>query len=141
MMPPASLYCHYPLSNQLNAVLLQYSKHKKDIIMKIDFKQMDATVLEKFKGGEKQMNAKMFVDEHNRIMQSVLIPGASIGMHCHTDSSEIIYIISGNGMAICEGRGESLTAGDCHYCPKGQTHTLINNGTENLVFFAVVPQQ
>lgn len=109
--------------------------------MKIDFKKMGATVLPKFKGGEKEMVAKMFVDERNRIMQSKLGPGASIGMHCHDTSSEIIYILSGQGKAICEGKEEMLTAGDCHYCMKGETHTLMNNGTEDLVFFAVVPQQ
>ena len=31
--------------------------------------------------------------------------------------------------------------GDCHYCPKGHTHSLINNSDEDLVFFAVVPVQ
>ena len=36
---------------------------------------------------------------------------------------------------------ERLAAGDCHYCPKGGFHTLINDGDEDLVFFAVVPQQ
>jgi mannose-6-phosphate isomerase-like protein (cupin superfamily) len=109
--------------------------------MKIDFKQLETNVLPKFKGGEKQMVAKMYVDECNRIMQSKLEPGASIGMHCHDTSSEIIYILSGNGKAICEGVEELLTAGDCHYCMKGQTHTLINCGVEDLIFFAVVPQQ
>ena len=34
-----------------------------------------------------------------------------------------------------------LQAGDCHYCPKGHTHSLINNSDEDLVFFAVVPVQ
>lgn len=109
--------------------------------MKIDFKNMEAAVLPNFKGGEKEMVAKMYVDEHNRIMKSRLMPGASIGTHCHDTSSEIIYILSGTGKVICEGVEESMQAGDCHYCPKGQTHTLINNGTDDLIFFAVVPQQ
>jgi mannose-6-phosphate isomerase-like protein (cupin superfamily) len=109
--------------------------------MKIDFKKMEAAVLPQFKGGEKQMVAKMYVDEHNRIMLSKLEPGASIGIHCHDTSSEIIFILNGHGKAICEGIEESLSEGDCHYCPKGQTHTLINNSTEDLLFFAVVPQQ
>ena len=36
---------------------------------------------------------------------------------------------------------EPLKAGDCHYCPKGRAHSLINNSEEPLEFFAVVPQQ
>ena len=42
---------------------------------------------------------------------------------------------------IIDGKEEILTEGDCHYCKKGQTHTLINIGEEDLIFYAVVPQQ
>lgn len=109
--------------------------------MKIDFKQLDEQVLPKFKGGEKQLVARMYVDERNRIMKAKLEPGASIGLHSHDTSSEIIYIISGKGKAVCNGYIESLKAGDCHYCPKEESHTLINDSDEDLIFFAVVPQQ
>lgn len=34
-----------------------------------------------------------------------------------------------------------LQPGDCSYCKKGGTHTLMNKGEADLVFFAVVPQQ
>ena len=33
-----------------------------------------------------------------------------------------------------------LEAGQCHYCPQGHSHSLINDSTEELVFFAVVPK-
>ena len=36
---------------------------------------------------------------------------------------------------------EAVAAGDCHYCQKGQHPMLINDGDEDLVFYAVVPQQ
>ena len=36
---------------------------------------------------------------------------------------------------------ETVTAGQCHYCPKGHAHSLINDGPEDLTFFAVVPEQ
>ena len=109
--------------------------------MLIDFKNIPLTVLPNFKGGEKQMESNMFVDPLNRIMYSRLVPGASIGEHIHDTSSEMIFILSGEGQAITDGAVEKCTPGTCHYCPKGSTHTLINNGSEDLVFFAVVPQQ
>ena len=109
--------------------------------MLIDFNKIDLTVLPNFKGGEKQMETHMYMDELNRIMYSKLIPGASIGEHIHDTSSEMIFILSGCGTAITDGVREECTAGTCHYCPKGSTHTLINDGTEDLIFFAVVPQQ
>lgn len=109
--------------------------------MKIDFKQIEETCIKNFRGGEKETIAKMFTDEHNRIMLGRLVPGASIGMHTHDMGSEIVYILSGNGKAVYDCGQETLTAGDCHYCPKGHSHSLINDGSEDLVFFAVIPQQ
>ncbi len=107
----------------------------------IDFHTMQEAVMPNFKGGEGSFAVKMFNDDCNRIMHGRLVPGSSIGLHCHDTSSEIIFILSGVGTAVLEGKEEILTAGQCHYCPKGQTHTLMNQGTEDLIFFAVVPQQ
>ncbi len=109
--------------------------------MKLDFNSMEETRIQNFRGGEKETIAKMFTDEHNRIMLGRLVPGASIGMHTHDMGSEIVYILSGNGKAVYDCGQETLTAGDCHYCPKGHSHSLINDGSEDLVFFAVIPQQ
>ena len=35
----------------------------------------------------------------------------------------------------------TLKPGDCHYCPKGHSHSLENDGAEDLVFYTVVAQQ
>lgn len=109
--------------------------------MKIDFNSIEEVSLPNFKGGEKSMEARMFFDGKNRIMRSRLTPGASIGMHTHDTSSEIIYILEGNAVNICDGVEEQLSAGDCHYCEKGHTHTLINKSDKDVLFFAVVPEQ
>ena len=29
----------------------------------------------------------------------------------------------------------------CHYCPKGHTHSLINDSDAGLTFLAVIPEQ
>ena len=34
----------------------------------------------------------------------------------------------------------TLEAGQCHFCPKGHSHSLINEGPEDLVFYATVPE-
>lgn len=109
--------------------------------MIIRFDEMELTVLPGFKGGEKEYQAKMFFDGANRIMLGRLIPGASIGMHTHEDSSETIFIISGKGVTIEDGQTREIKAGDCLYCPKGHTHSLINDSEDNLEFYAVVPIQ
>ena len=112
--------------------------------MLIDFHSMEETVIPNFLGGEGAIRARMFVDERNRILHGVLEPGCSIGCHTHDTSSEIIYILSGTGKMLCDGVYEDLTPGVCTYCPKGHQHSLMNDnpeGSEDLVFFAVVPEQ
>lgn len=108
--------------------------------MLIDFDRIESTVLENFKGGEKYFQAKMFVDENNRIMSGKLIPGASIGLHRHEGSSEIIIITKGQGKVLYNGEYEPLAAGSVHYCPMGQEHSLINDSGGDLEFLAVVPE-
>ena len=109
--------------------------------MVLEFDKMEATILPRFKGGEKEVAGKMYVDERNRILHATLAPGASIGQHVHDTSSEIIYVLSGSGKLLEQGEELRLEKGMCHYCPKGQGHSIINDGTEDLVLFAVVPQQ
>lgn len=116
--------------------------------MIIDFNSMDVTVLPNFKGGEKEFAANMFFDGTNRIFKGRLIPGASIGVHTHDDSCEVIFILEGNGTILEREPGSEdlttreVTAGDCLYCPKNHTHSLMNTSDEtDLVFYAVVPKQ
>ena len=109
--------------------------------MNIDFDKTELSVIPNFKGGEKELRARMFFDGTNRIMKATLIPGASIGMHTHEDSCEVIFITSGRGSVIMDGEKSPVHAGLCHYCPKGYTHSLINDSDADLDFIAVVPKQ
>ena len=107
----------------------------------IKFCEMKDTVLENFCGGQGALIAKMFNDGKNKILKGTLPSGSSIGLHCHETSSEIIFILEGKGKVIYDGELERLCAGDCHYCEKGRSHSLINDSAEDIVFYAVVPQQ
>lgn len=109
--------------------------------MRIDFDKMEETVIPNFLGGEKALRARTRVDELGKIMRGTLEPGASIGLHTHETSSEIVYILSGTGKALYDDGVDLLAPGDCHYCPKGHSHSLINDGDQPLEFFAVVPNQ
>lgn len=107
----------------------------------IKFDNIEEKRLEAFKGGAGALCAKMITDELNKILLARLEPGSSIGLHTHEDSSEIMYFIEGTGKVIHEGREERILPGDCHYCKRGEAHTVINDGECDLVFFAVVPMQ
>ena len=91
--------------------------------MNIDFSKMELSVLPSFKGGEKELRAKMFFDGTNRIMKGLLV------------------ITAGHGSVILDGEKAPVHAGLCHYCPKGHTHSLVNDSDADLEFLAVVPLQ
>ena len=127
--------------NELKYIIpLETVINPKEINM-IKFDSIEEKELRAFKGGEGALNAKMLTDELNKILMGRLEPGSSIGLHTHEDSSEIMYFISGSGKAIHQGIEERITPGDCHYCKKGASHTVLNDGAEDLIFFAVVPMQ
>ena len=110
---------------------------------------IEVSHLENFKGGEKHLEARMYFDGTNRILtRAKLIPGASIGVHTHEDSCEVIFILSGNGLLYETGPDQKegwkeVGPGDCLYCPKGYTHSLMNpdSSESDLTFYAVVPKQ
>ena len=110
--------------------------------MRIDFKQVEENVVANLRGGEKEVTMqRVTADELTRFVRGKLVPGASIGLHKHEDDSETIYILQGQGRMVIDDGEEILDTGDCHYCPKGHSHSLINNGDEDLIFFAVLPKQ
>ena len=108
--------------------------------MKIVFDQVEEAVLSRFQGGEGALIAHIQNDGLNKILHGTLHPGSTVGLHTHVTNSEIIYIISGQGKVLYDGAYETVAAGDCHYCPKGHSHSLINDSDGDLVFFAVVPE-
>lgn len=109
--------------------------------MIIDFNCMNENVMHNFNGGEKDALLKISNDGLNKIINGRLEPGASIGLHTHKTNSEIIYILQGCGKVLYDGEYEKVSAGVCHYCPKGHSHSLINDSDADLLFFAVVPEQ
>ena len=104
--------------------------------------ELEFSRFDNFKNGEKHLEAKMFFDGTNRILSRArLIPGASIGMHTHEDSCEVIFILEGCGSLLEDGMKKAVQAGDCLYCPKGGSHSLVNDSDADLIFCAVVPKQ
>ena len=108
--------------------------------MIIDFNAIDEQSILGFKNGEGELTTRNFVDEKNKIMMSRLKPGANIGYHKHEMNSEIIYCISGNGHLRYDDEVETFTSGDVHYCPMGHSHALYNDGQDDLLYFAIVPE-
>lgn len=110
--------------------------------MIIDFNNIEVSVMPNFKGGEGDTKSRIFFDGLNKIMRGRLEVGCSIGYHKHETNSEVFIITSGVARCQYDGGEERLVAGDCHYCPRGHFHSLINaSDTEPLEYFAIVPEQ
>lgn len=109
--------------------------------MIIDFSQIPYAEFPKFFNGEKTLLSKNVVDDKNKIMSGLLVPGASIGLHTHQTNSEILFVTKGKGKVLYDGVYEVVSEGICHYCPKGHSHSLINDSDSDLTYFAVVTQQ
>ena len=110
--------------------------------MVIDFNKIETVVHPRFKDGDGDTLFRTFNDGLNKIMYGRLDVGCSIGYHPHDCNSEIIFIISGTARCRYDDGEERLTAGQCHYCPKGHSHCLINDSSDSpLLFYAVVAEQ
>lgn len=109
--------------------------------MIIDFEKMPFDKKTEFLGGKGSFHIRSCKDALNNIMCDKLEPGASIGYHKHETNSEIIYIIKGSGRVLYDNEYEPVKEGQCHYCPKGHFHSLINDSAADLHFFAVVCEQ
>lgn len=110
--------------------------------MVIDFENIELNPQPHFKGGEGVAQMRTYFDGTNKIMRGRLDPGSTIGYHLHDTSSEIIFIVSGQARCLYDDGQELLGPGQCHYCPKDHSHSLINaSPSEPLVYLAVVAEQ
>ena len=107
----------------------------------INFTTIPESPLPYFKGGEGTFFARFAGDANCKILYGRLPAGATIGLHTHEDTAEIIFFLSGTGKMLLDGEIEPIAAGLCHYCPKGSAHSMINEGDEDITFYAVVPKQ
>ena len=108
--------------------------------MIIDYDKIELQNIDGFKGGNGMMSMKCHDDGKNKIMLSRLAPGANIGYHSHEQNSEIIYCFSGEGHFEYDDTTEPFRPGDVHYCPMGHSHAMYNDGSTDLVYFAVVAE-
>ena len=72
-------------------------------------------------------------------VRATLKPGHSVGMHAHTGDTEICYFLQGAGLVREEDGSETAVhAGDCNIVPSGHAHEIVNTGSGELVYLAIV---
>lgn len=82
---------------------------------------------------EQQLNGKC------RLYAEVTIPpDCSLGYHEHHGESETYYILSGTGEYDDNGTKRTVTTGDVTFTPDNFGHGIVNIGTDNVVFMALI---
>ena len=87
--------------------------------MRIDFNQLDEATIPGMNGGAGTLSVRMFNDDAYRIISTSIHPGGSIGVHVQESGDDLNYVISGVGLAVCDGIEEPLASGVMHICPQG----------------------
>jgi mannose-6-phosphate isomerase-like protein (cupin superfamily) len=61
-------------------------------------------------------------------------------MHDHTNEDEVFIIQKGRGTVIDDGKEYDIEAGDVMLTGKGASHSITNNGKDDLVITAIIMQ-
>lgn len=106
--------------------------------MLIDFNRMNEMEIPGMNGGAGTMSCRMFNDDRYRIIPTRIHPGGFIGEHVQESGDDLNYVISGAGLAVCDGAEEPLSPGIMHVCPQGSSHSIRNTGDDDLVILTIV---
>ena len=84
--------------------------------MVMNFDNIPLQHIPHFKGGEGEVLARIHTDEMGKIVHLTLPPGASIGLHTHDTSAEVVYFLSGHGIVLEDDapNGDPISVEFCH---------------------------
>lgn len=106
--------------------------------------EIEIKTVEGAKGGKGKLLMEQYFSEaelKNGIKMLSIVTlesGASVGLHKHTDNSEIYLILEGGGVVKDDEYEVRLHAGDTIYTPAGHSHSIENTGEKPLKFLAVI---
>lgn len=76
---------------------------------------------------------------HSRLFSEITLKkGCSIGEHTHIKETEYYYIIKGAGIVTEQSGSYNVEAGDIVITGDQESHSIINENDEDLVFIAVI---
>jgi len=70
------------------------------------------------------------------VLASIISPAGGTGLHTHK-VDEYMYVATGSGQSICEGKVEEVTPDSLIFAPKDVEHEIKNTGDETLKLFCV----
>lgn len=66
-----------------------------------------------------------------------VLPGSSIGCHCHSDSAEIYFVVSGYPLVMVDSSSYRLGPGGISVVRPGGSHSLVNDTIENVQILVI----
>lgn len=63
-------------------------------------------------------------EEHALTAKLLIHAGKSMSYHCHQERAEVWTVLSGEGIAVLDGKREKVSAGDVIQLPRGHRHSL-----------------
>lgn len=105
----------------------------KDIERCSRFKAMDGTIL-----CELLHPAREGLDIHYSIAHAVLNPGMRSLPHRLKESSELYYILEGQGLMHIDAESSKVMPGQAVYIPPGSWQYIENTGATDLKFLCIV---
>jgi mannose-6-phosphate isomerase-like protein (cupin superfamily) len=130
--------------SQLFKMMKKYKrKGQEGGTMLVKRHEMKTEVREKMSGGEGKAELIHLVDCQNEknirmLAELTLRPGCSIGSHGHENETEYYVILSGEGVVNDNGTEKPVKEGDVIVTGNGASHSIRNNGSVPLVFYAVI---
>ena len=107
-------------------------------------KDMKTEVRDKMRGGPGSVTIRHFFDKDEIAAKTrlcaelILPPGAGIGNHEHVAEDEVYIVTHGSGL-LDDGKTRTrIAAGDAVLTGRGGSHSVTNDGKEDLRIIAVI---
>lgn len=96
------------------------------------YAQLQEIVKQNVRGGVGEVRCRDYIKgssqdlPFNAFGLNEMQPGATIPEHCHEDSAEFYFIVSGRGIGVHNGKTFPAGPGDGWLCRAGETHGILN---------------
>lgn len=89
---------------------------------------------------KKVMLSNQEIPHLTNFSQATFAPGQIAAAHAHQDMYEVFFVNSGQGVMRIDGEDHELVSGVCIAIETGETHEVINTGTDDLIltYFGIV---
>ncbi len=84
------------------------------------------------------LNSSEMQDNCRLCSEVIIPPGASIGLHEHSNEEEMYLVQKGTGIVQDDDITHTVTIGDSVLTGNGGTHNIKNESTEDLIIIALI---